>query len=580
MDSGAQEALALYVADSSRQLDLLESQLLALERDPGERHALDAIFRAAHTIKGNATVVHQGEVEWFAHVTESVLERLRAGELLACSELVSVLLACCDHLRYLIVSASLDERSRPDFAEADRTRLIGLLVPWLGEGLELAPLPESASARPACSDAQCWRIRLKPASGVFRQGLDPLNFLRHLETLGRVQDLRVDAESIPLDGQFDAETCYLGFELWLATAADKQAIEDVFSFMREACELQIDAPSGQLEDWVGRIESLPEDELKTGEMLVRVGALTPEELASGLRIQRGEEGRPLGSILIDRGYVAPQVVEAALRRQDEIQCALQRETTQLRIPAERVDRLMNSLAGVQASLAQLAQRGTRVSAVEMVALQHALEKARLLAAGLRSARFGELFRRLHRLVRDSCLELGKRADLHVAGGEIEMDRAVADALGEALMHLLRNAIDHGLETPARRQELGKHVSGSLNLSLTRHAERLRLELRDDGGGIDLERVRALACARGLLAAESEPDEAALLAMLFDPGFSTAATLSHYSGRGVGLDAVRSALQAVGGEIAVHNSPGRGCCFVIDLPVVGADMPAAPAQHAA
>lgn len=578
MDGSIDETLALFVADSTQQLDVLEGQLLALERDPADHAALDALFRAAHTIKGNAAVVQLGEVEWFAHVTESVLERLRSGELLAGCELITLLLACSDHLRYLVTNASFGADASPAFAEEDRARLIGLLVPWLGDELEeVAP---HSDATPRRSEEDCWRISLQPGFESLRQGLDPLNFLRHLETLGRLHSLRVVDDEIPPSEGFDPEACYLRFEVLLDTGADKQAIEDVFSFMRDACTLQIEPPASQLDDWVDRLDSLPEDELQTGEMLVRVGALTPDELASGLRAQRGGEGSgPIGRILVDEGFVPPQVVDAALRRQDEIKTALQREAAQLRVSAERLDQLVNSLAGMQGSLAQLAQRGTRVSAVEMVALQHALEKARRLAEGLRMARFGEQFRRFHRLVRDASLELGKRADLLVSGGEVEMDRAVADALGDVLMHLLRNAIDHGIEAPDVRQAAGKPAHGSLSVSIKPQADWVLLRVSDDGAGVDLARVRAAAEARGLLTADQLADEVSLLAQLFAPGFSTAERLSHYSGRGVGLDAVRAAIHALGGEIKLQSRSGQGCCFEIRVPAAPPQS-ALPALHAA
>lgn len=565
MDSGLDESLALFVADCGTQLDALESHLLALEREPAARELLDAIFRAAHTIKGNATVVQLGEIEWFAHVTESVLERLRKGELLASGELISVLLACCDHLRFLIASSTLGMETTPAFAEQDRARLIGMLVPWLGDEVEVAaavPIPKFSER----SADECWRIELRLAPEALRQGLDPFNFLRHLETLGRVHDLQVDDQFIPPPDSFDPECCYLRFSVVLDTGADKQAIEDVFSFMREACELQVEPPQCQLEDWVELIESLPEYELQTGEMLVRVGAITPEELASGLHRQRAGEHEPIGQILVNEGFVAPQVVEAAVRRQGEIRCELLRDAGQLRVSVERLDQLMNSLEGMQLSLNQLARRGTRVSAVEMVALQHSLEKARQLASGLRSARFAEQFRRLHRLVRDTALDLGKRADLLVSGGEVEMDRAVADTLADALMHLLRNAIDHGLETPEQRKALGKPASGSLSLSVRQVEDQLHVRVSDDGAGVDFARVRAKAQALGWLSAEAELEHADLLEFLFRPGFSTAENLSHYSGRGVGLDAVRVALQALEGEISLRSQAGQGCSFDIRLPV--------------
>ncbi|MBS1208494.1 MAG: chemotaxis protein CheA [Proteobacteria bacterium] len=572
MDTGMDEAQALFVADCTTQLDGLELQLLALECKPADRSGLDAVFRAVHTIKGNAAVVQQSEVEWFAHITESVLVRLRDGVLYADAELVSVLLACCDHLRFLVRLSCLETPVSPDFAEADRARLIGLLVPYLdGEDLSARTADKPAAADGTVMDPDaCWRLNVQFAPEVLRQGMDPAYFMRHLASLGRICSLQVDTEGIPDLSEYDPELCYLRFQVLLDTRSDKQTIEDIFIFVRESCTLQILPPVARLDGYVGRIHALPNDDLHTGEMLMRVGVLTPSELASGLRVQRAEggAGKPLGSILVDEGFVPPEVVSAVLQRQNEIRQELAREGHAFRVSTEQLEALLTNIGVLQCTVAEMASCGRDLVTTELDVLSQGLEKARRLVEGLRSTRFGEQFRRLHRVVRDAAQDLGKKVDLRLSGSDIVLERPVADLLSDALMHLLRNAIDHGLESPAQRREAGKLAHGMLSVDAREEEDWLVFTVADDGAGIDCDKVCAVAIARGLLPAGARPDAEALYALLFEPGFTTAEMPTHYSGRGVGLDVVRDAVLALGGEINVHSTRGAGSRFEIRLPTVG------------
>lgn len=570
MDKDLDEALGLFTTDCTARLDELEAALLVLERQPDERGVLDAMFRAVHTIKGNATVVQQGRIERFAHLLERVLERLRDGGVLPDGALISVLLACVDHLRCLIGRGCC---AAPELMATDNLRMIGRLTPYLAD-TDLPALPRPIEAVAASG---CWQLRVHFAPGLLRQGMDPLDFLRHLGSIGRIVSLQTFADGLPAWPDYDPELCYLDFAVALDTPAERQVIEDVFALVRDECEVQLTPPVKCVHHYVGRIQALPDDELQTGEMLMRVGALTPAELDDGLRQQRvADGGRPLGSILVADGVVAPEVVDAVLLRQDQIKQEVLRESGLLRVAPEQIDQLLSSLAGVQGSLAELARRGTRVSSVEMLALQHGLEKTRRLAEKLRTTRFGELFRRLHRVVRDTSLKLNKRADLLVSGGDLLLDRAVAELLNEALLHLLHNAIDHGLEAPDKRLQAGKLAQGTLRVTARADSGWLVFTVSDDGAGIDLSRVRATAVARGLLAADLEALPETLHALLFTPGFSTATEVTHYSGRGVGLDAVQDAVMALNGSIRLSSQAGIGTCVEIRLPLEPAAV-AAPAM---
>lgn len=563
MTSHPEEVLSMFAAESKSHLEALESHLLNLEHSPTDSEILNAAFRIMHTLKGNASVLHQSEIEWFAHIAESVMARLRDGAMQVNDELISVLLACCDHLRFLLAQVGADHLPSPHFAEEDRTRLIGLLVPYLGDE-EITELPETLEVK--LEPAKCWTLDLHFSPRALLRGLDPLDFLRHLATVGRIVSVNVLTDAIPDVAAFEPEICYLGFSVVLDSAADRQSIEDVFTLVRDECELTLTPPQEQVEHYIGRIQSVPDD-LQTGEMLMRVGALTPAELAHSLHLQRHEDvmHRPLGSILVEKGVVAPEVVDAVLTRQDQIKQNVLGDHHLLRVPAEQLDQLGESLDGIMQSLSWLARRGGQILPAEMTALQHALEKTRQQVESLRTTHFGEQFRRLYRIVRDISQELGKRVDLLVSGGEVALDRETAELLNDVLLHLIRNAIDHGIESSPMRRQMGKPPRGTLTIQAREEGDRLIFAVSDDGAGVDLEQVRLAAIEAGLIKPDEAVESDRLHAVLFTPGFSTAKRISHYSGRGVGLDAVREAVEALHGDIHLSSEAGNGTRLEIHLP---------------
>lgn len=559
-------ALPLFVSECTEKLDSLEALLLTLEQGKADREVLNAMFRDVHTIKGNASVIQHGEIEWFAHVVESVLDRLRAGEITADRQLVSCLLPCVDHLRFLVGTSALPEPREAGFADEERARLIGLLVPYLNEK------PQGFDGRdPREYGADSWTIQVRFVQNVLQRGLDPVYFLRHLESIGKIVNLTVLSDSLPSLEDYKPELCYLGFEIELDTVADKQAIEDVFAFVSDDCELRIRPPVGKLQEFICRIRSLPAEDLHIGEMLVRVGALTADELANGLRNQRrldladGNE-REIGNLLVEEGFLDAELLEAVLQRQYEIRQSQAQEHRLLRVPAEGICELEETIALVLLGFERLAREcpagGEGLMSRQIPVMQAQLARAAEICRQIQRVRLEEVFRRLHRLARDTSQSLGKQADLLVSGGELEVERELAEGLAEPLIHLVRNALDHGIELPATRLAEGKSARGQVRIDAWEERDSLVLLVSDDGAGIDRDRIVQTARERGF--APPLEDEA-LLALLFAPGFSTARCVSRISGRGVGLDVVKTSIEAFGGSIRVRSFPARGTRFELHLP---------------
>jgi two-component system chemotaxis sensor kinase CheA len=564
-------ALSLFVSECSERLDRLESQLLALEQGGGEREGFDAMLREAHSIKGNAGVVQLGEIEWFAHILENVLERLREGKLPVDGGLVSILLASVDHLRFLVGLSSLPESSNVDFANEERTRLIGLLVPYIEE--ESLQLP--AVRRAVAVSPRFWTLTLRFAPNVLTQGLDPIYFLQHLNTIGNIVRLKTFLEDLPPLSGYIPEYCYLHFELELDTVADRQQVEDIFTLVRDSCELHLTPPESKLQDYISLIRSLPAEDLHVGEMLVRVGALTADELADSLRNQRHFDQTlgsdyDIGNLLVQKGLVERDVIDAVLARQRDVRNTLVQDHRMLRVPAESLAELGDLLVLIHHGLGRLAREygggAESLSARQIPALIAQTERAIEISHQIQRIQLTEVFQRLHRLIRDAAQELGKQADLIVSGGELEVDRVVGEGLAEPLVHLVRNALDHGIELPALRLASGKPTRGVICLDAWEDKDMLVLSVSDDGAGIDRGRIVQIALDRGLMQVDARVEDSDLFSLLFSPGFTTADHVTRISGRGVGLDVVKTCIERLGGSISIRSLPARGARFELRLPL--------------
>lgn len=565
-------ALTLFVSECCEQMDRLEALLLALERDQTDGQGLDEMFRMIHTIKGNASVMQAAEIEWFAHIIESVLGRLRNNIIRPDRTLISTLLPCIDHLRFLVSLCTMPEKASQQFADEERARLIGLLVPYLGDQEDLA-----FSTQPHVRDSSSWSISVRFAPNVLQQGLDPMYFFLHLQTIGRITALETVMENLPPSKDYNPEHCYLRFELALDTVADKQGIEDAFTLVRDACDLRITPPPNKTQSFIELISSLPNEDLHLGEMLVRIGALTSEELAVALRSQRLAEQqhrteREIGQVLVEEGYVEAELIDAVLRRQSDIRVTLAQEHRLLHVKGEQVVTLEDLLRLIHHGLERLKLESAGSSEDSLIARQipaliaqtrHALN----ITHEIQRIRLDEVFRRLHRVLRDTAHELGKQADLLLSGGELEVERTLGEGLASPLIHLVRNALDHGLEPPAERVAAGKNARGLIRLDAWLDDHSLFIQLADDGAGVDRGRIRHLALAKGLLQSNQHIDDEHLLALLFTPGFSTTTQVTQISGRGVGLDVVKKGVEALGGSITIRSFPARGTRFEICLPLV-------------
>jgi len=561
------QARGTFFAESREMLQQMEDALLVLENDPDDIDTLHALFRAAHTIKGAAGLFGYERIVAFTHRVESVLERARSAELAVDRTLLSVLLPCVDYIGGLLSAAAEAGTEARLGAKLDRdaASLIDRLMPYLGQS---AAKVESAPPLPrAVRTAGAWHLSLRLSPEVLRNGLDPLGFIRYLDTLGEVQHLTLIDDALPALTEMDPEACYVGFEIRLDTAATREQILAVFEFMREDCTLRLVAPDAQVREYVQLIEELPEGRDRLGEILVASGALTRDELEATLE-QQGE--RRIGEALVEENGLSERVVNAALVKQTESRANRTEENRFVRVQADKLDRLINLvgelvIAGAGANL--LATRAGEPQLVEATDnISTLVEEIRNSALQLRMVQIGETFARFRRVVRDVSEGLGKRIDLEIRGAETELDKSVVEKIADPLMHLVRNAMDHGIETPEARTGAGKPAAGKLTLSACHDSGSVLIEVRDDGRGLDRDRILRKAVDRGLVAPGQTLSDADVYNLIFMPGFSTAEQVTDLSGRGVGMDVVKRNIDALRGSVQVGTVAGKGTTFTIRLPL--------------
>ena len=557
------DALPAFISEAVEQADNLEQLLLQLEETPDDRALLDALFRCAHTVKGSAGIFGLDRLVAFTHHVETLLDRVREGRLVLTPALSTLLLRSNDQIRALVAAAEANDAPDPE-GDAEREALVEQLRAASGDAPPAADAPATvAAAEP------CWRIGVRFGRDTFRNGMDPLAILNYLRGIGRVVDLRCDTDAVPALDTLDPESCHLGFDFGLETDAGRDTIEAAFSFVRDDCSLDIREPGAGPQALAARIDAMP-DVPRVGDILVGAGAVSAAQLQSGLRAQAAGAARPLGEILQDQAGLSPRVLNAALQKQTRQRDGAADDQRFIRVHADRLDAVINLLgelviasAGAEL-LARQSRQGAQIEANQQIG--RLVEEIRNGTLQLRMVPIGETFARFRRVVRDTAAELGKEVALEIEGAETELDKSVVERIADPLMHLVRNALDHGLEPADERVAAGKPAQGRLTLTACHEAGNILIRILDDGRGVNRRRVLERAWDRGLVERGVEPADADVLNLIFEPGFSTAEKVTNLSGRGVGMDVVRRNIEALRGSVAIDSTEGRGSRIEIRLPL--------------
>ncbi len=584
------DALSTFITEANELLESMESALLRLKQVPDDIESIHAIFRSAHTIKGSAGLFGLDFIVTFTHVAESVLEKFRNGEIVCDDNFIQLFLEVCDHLYTLIDVAKsntlpdtvilenstlLSERLTVYLVESDNFSEL-LVRQSLGNGEITASSQETSTAiieRDITTESDHWHISIRFGQDVLRNGMDPFGFIRYLSQLGDVAYLETILDAVPTFDALNPETCYLGFEIQFISDADIHTIESVFDFVQDNSQIRILPPHSKVNDFVNLIDSLPEADMKLGEILVRCGTLTENELRVILADQSAQEfdeKDKIGQALVNANLVHAEVISAALDKQKLVKDNKSFESNLIRVDANKLDDLINMvgeliIAGAAAKV--VAQKYDVTEMLEVTSsVSQLVENVRDSALALRTVQIGATFNRFKRVVHDISKKLGKEIQLEILGEETELDKTVIEKIGDPLTHLVRNSLDHGIEPSNERVLNGKPAYGTLTLNAYHDAGSIMIVVSDDGGGLNREKILAKAIANGLVRPEQDLSDQDIFNLIFEPGFSTAEVVSNLSGRGVGMDVVKKNIQALRGNIEIRSEPGAGTSIFIRLPL--------------
>ncbi|PHY18054.1 chemotaxis protein CheA [Caulobacter sp. BP25] len=592
----------------------LEGGLLAMQEGSGDLETVNAVFRAVHSIKGGAGAFGLEPLVRFAHVFETLLDAVRSGAVPSTIELAAVLLRASDILADHVSAA----RGLGDVDMAASAAMATELEHWTDPNASPAPAPVAeataaetpveaapAAAAPADDDAMeeddlgfvfvpqtitveaqaadaelapdnVWTVSIRPKSDLYRKANETALLLRELSRLGPIK-ATLDDRHLPELDELDPEAAYVTWNVRVETDEDETAIREVFEFVDGDCDLDIirgEASVEQLAALVGATEpSAAEVQApSTPELLV-----AEEPAPAPIEVQPAAEAAPPPPAPVVQAPkaaapVAPAAPAAAPAKAAQVEVPGPGQSV-IRVDPERIDRLIDLVGELVINQAMLAQRVGEYGIAPSSNLAMGLDELEQLTReiqdsvmAIRAQPVKSVFQRMPRLVREVANMTGKQARLVMDGENTEVDKTVIERLAEPITHMLRNAIDHGLESPDERKAAGKNPEGMVRLAALHRSGRIVIEVSDDGKGINRERVFSIAVKKGLIAPDLQLTDEEIDNLIFLPGFSTADKISDVSGRGVGMDVVKRSVQALGGRISITSRPGQGSTFTLSLPL--------------
>jgi two-component system chemotaxis sensor kinase CheA len=555
--SGLGDPAETFRQEAQELLEQLEQCLLDLDDNPADQSLIDSTFRALHTIKGSGSMFGFDDLAAFTHHLETAFDLVRKGKVPLRQGLIRAALQAKDHIRALIETPDTVD---PRAGNAILSVVIGFVEDH-GVGTPAPPPPPEEDPVDAVTDAPTsFRIRFRLPADAMTLGTNPLRLLDEMRELGECTVVAVD-DTVPSLEDIDPTACYVHWDVFLTTEHPASAIDDVFLFVRDDMELDV--------------ERLPAVPKRLGEILVDRGELSAEVID-----RTAAKQHRLGDMLVHDGVLTETALKSALAEQGHLRQeaeipvqaaqAAAKQTDSVRVPAERLDSLMDQVGELVIAHARLKQIAAGTKDIHVKAIAEEIERLaaslRDTTMGIRMVPIGSLFGRFRRLVHDLSHSLNKEVRLTTSGAETELDKTVIERLADPLVHLIRNCIDHGLEDTEGRAAAGKSSEGEVHLSARHSGAQVWVTIRDDGRGMNLARIRARAEEQGLVVPGAKMTDSELYQCIFLPGFSTAKEITNVSGRGVGMDVVKRTIEALRGTIDIASFPGQGSEITLRLPL--------------
>jgi two-component system chemotaxis sensor kinase CheA len=552
-----------FLEEVSDILGDLESDLLELETQPGDSRILDGIFRHLHTIKGSGAMFGFDEIAGFAHHLETVFDLIRQRKSEVSQNLIDLTLAACDLIRQMVDSAIHSKSGADSRTEQAKDAILSGL-----ESIMEMPTGGNAGGTGGCASNQqptavIFRIRFCPRPDFFHQGHDPIGLLQELGELGFLRSF-AHTKNLPSLDKMDPGSCYVWWDLILTTNKSLNSVRDSFIFVEGDAAVSITQVCGRAQD----PEKVPDELIE--EILREREDVAQAEPPDAPGMSAGDAGffAEQGSTPTETEGTPPHRPQENPEKATTPKSPL--GTGTVRVPSERLDALANLIGEIVTNQARLTQIAGDRGDTDLTAVTEIMERLtaelRDTALNLRMMTMGVTFGHFRKLVRNLAAELGKTITLETQGGETELDKTVIEGLSDTIVHLLRNSVDHGIESPREREACGKPTGGTIRLSVVHSGTNVEVKVQDDGRGLDSSKILTAAVAKGLLPEAVEIPDREVFQILFRPGFSTSQTVSDISGRGVGLDVVRRAVQRLRGTVNISGSPGKGAAVTIRLPL--------------
>ncbi|MEX1662255.1 chemotaxis protein CheA [Thioclava sp. 15-R06ZXC-3] len=577
------EIKASFFVECDELLESLQDALTDMDEGNYDSETINVVFRAVHSIKGGAGAFGLDALVAFAHRYETVMDEVRSGRLEIDHGSLKLFFHTADFLADQ-VSAARDGLPEPDGSEACLQELEALM----GDALP-APVEEDVSdfqpmglsldlgitdadfgdfGLPSLDDGAsehdaAWSLTFTPSDALYASGNDPAHLLRTLRELGDVT-VRCDLTALPEFDALDTQQSYLSWHATLPGELDESDIREVFDFVEDVCSLELTRET----------QTTPEadDNLPLADLAPQIEAAPNSVAPTDVVPTEPPESEPNNTAPADKPAAAPAPVAPPLKGAPQANATAEPGAT-VRVDLERIDRLVNLVGELVINQAMLAQSVAEAGLPQNSKVMTGLEAFMMLTRDIqdsvmmiRAQPVKPLFQRMGRIVREASAAVAKEVRLRTEGEATEVDKTVIERLADTLTHMIRNAVDHGLETPDIREAAGKPREGVITLSAQHRSGRVVIEITDDGAGINRKKVLEKAISKGLVPPEANLSDGEIDNLLFLPGFSTADQISALSGRGVGMDVVRSSIQALGGRIAITSEPGKGTRFSISLPL--------------
>ena len=586
-----------FFEESFEALDSMESALLKLDIGAPEPELINTIFRVAHSIKGGSATFGFSDIASFTHSCETLLDELRSGGMQVSLEISDLLLKTVDVMRAMLRSTQSKQpldmqkvsdvqfdvemmiaqknnapaikvtpavvapaKAAPAAAQPAMAAPASAASPAAANTMSAPAATAASSSTPASPAPRRWEISFRPYRELFARGNDPLRMMRELAELGDLT-VNVDTSALPNFAELDSQSCYLAWKLELAGDVPEDAIKQVFEWAEGDCDLELRLMGGETAPVIDAAPVVAETEPAPSQEVLADAILSGS--APAVEEPRPEPATPAAA--------APTAAPVKDVKPDAI--AGVGDSGSIRVSVEKIDELMNTVGELVITQAMLSQLGAALEGGNAEKLRAGLAQlernTRELQESVMRVRMlpiSFVFSRFPRMVRDIAQRLGKQIDLKLTGEQTELDKTVLEKIGDPLVHLVRNSIDHGIEMPEVRVLAGKDAAGTVHLDACHRGGNIAVEVSDDGGGLDKDRILAKARQRGLVGPNDVLTDDQIHDLIFLPGFSTAEKTTDLSGRGVGMDVVRRNVKELGGKIELRSERGKGSRFIITLPL--------------